>query len=91
MGSFLKIGFFIGLGFILCSFIFGFSLGLVFSYADGLVGCRFGIIHDAEYLAPIPPWSACRRFLGLVLIDRSAFLVCSSNRNELDGQGLIPI
>ena len=90
MGSFLKIGFFIGLGFILCSFIFGFSLGLVFSWRwDGLVGCRFGIIHDAEYLAPIPPWSACRRFLGPVLLDCSAFLVCSSDRNELDGQGLI--
>lgn len=37
MGGFLKIGFLIGLGFILCSFIFGFSLGLVFSCAMALL------------------------------------------------------
>ena len=37
IGGFLKIGFLIGLGFILCSFIFGFSLGLVFSCAMALL------------------------------------------------------
>ena len=31
MGSFLSIGGFIALGFIVCSMVFGFSLGLIFS------------------------------------------------------------
>ena len=61
MGGVLSIGGFVALGFIICSMIFGFSLGLIFSAVMILLQVALCFIPH-QYFTPIPNGSTCSCF-----------------------------